>query len=60
VVLTIQDNGIGFDREEIRGKAGLGLASMRERVSLIQGELFIRSEPGHGTRIEVYVPRRGE
>jgi signal transduction histidine kinase len=60
LVLTIQDNGIGFDREEVRGKAVLGLASMRERVSLIQGELFIKSEPGQGTRIDVRVSMRAD
>ena len=60
LVLTIQDNGIGFDREEARGKAGLGLASMRERAALIHGDFGITSTPGQGTRIEVYVPMRGE
>lgn len=56
LVLTIQDNGIGFDPDEPKGKAGLGLGSMTERARLIQGELSITSEPGHGTRIEVHVP----
>jgi PAS domain S-box-containing protein len=60
LVLTIQDNGIGFDREEARGKAGLGLASMRERAALIHGDFGITSTRGQGTRIEVYVPMRGE
>ena len=40
----------------VRGKAGLGLASMEERVRLIQGHLSIRSNPGKGTIIEVRVP----
>jgi PAS domain S-box-containing protein len=60
LVLTIQDNGIGFDPGEVGEKIGLGLGSMRERARLIHGELSIRSEPGHGTRIEVIAPMRGE
>ena len=60
LVLTIQDTGIGFDPGEVGGKVGLGLGSMRERARLIQGGLSISSEPGHGTRIEVRAPIRGE
>jgi PAS domain S-box-containing protein len=60
LVLTIQDNGIGLDPQEIGGKLGLGFGSMRERARLIHGELSIRSEPGHGTGIEVIAPMRGE
>jgi len=29
---------------------------MRERVTLIGGELRIESEPGHGTQIQIKVP----
>jgi PAS domain S-box-containing protein len=60
LVLTIQDNGIGFDPREVGGTVGLGLGSMRERARLIQGELSISSEPGHGTRIDIRAPIRGE
>jgi PAS domain S-box-containing protein len=53
--LTIKDNGRGFD---IQGKkmAGLGLASMKERASLIGGDFSIQSWSGHGTVIEVTAP----
>ena len=60
MVLTIQDNGIGFDEAEGRDKAGLGLASMKERATLIHGDFGITSTPGQGTRIEARVPMRGE
>ncbi|MCZ7574282.1 MAG: histidine kinase [Ardenticatenaceae bacterium] len=60
VCLTIEDDGAGFDPEAVRpardGTRGLGLASMRERASLAGGEVHIRSQAGHGTRIEVEVP----
>ena len=62
VLLTVRDDGIGFDSAEVREKPGLGLLSMRERVSLIQGEFSIKSQPEKGTLITVRVPltREGE
>jgi PAS domain S-box-containing protein len=55
MVLIIADSGIGFDPHTI-DHAGLGLASMRERVSVLKGELVIEAAPGGGTRIRVRVP----
>ena len=45
-----QDNGQGFNLEEI--KKGAGLESMRERVELLGGTFRIESEIGHGTKIQ--------
>jgi PAS domain S-box-containing protein len=54
--ITIHDVGVGFVPEQTRGKAGLGLASMAERVRLVQGTFTLASQPGHGTTIGVRVP----
>ena len=35
--LLIEDRGVGFDPARTRRKAALGLASMEERVRLIDG-----------------------
>ncbi|MFQ5846345.1 MAG: PAS domain S-box protein [Candidatus Methylomirabilales bacterium] len=56
ILLSIEDAGVGFDPAHVRGKAGLGLASMEERARLVEGELFVQSRPGQGTAIEVRVP----
>jgi signal transduction histidine kinase len=58
--LVIEDNGCGFDtialgRPGARAFGGLGLASMRERLSLIGGKLEIESSFGVGTTIFVRV-----
>jgi signal transduction histidine kinase len=59
VLLSIQDSGVGFDPEQVRKRPGLGLASMEERVRLIQGSLSVQSEPAQGTTIEVRAPLTG-
>src|SRR5260370_36508899 len=58
IALAIDDRGEGFDLETIKGKKGLGLVSMEERVRLVNGTLSIRSKPGKGTRVRVRVPLR--
>jgi len=64
-ILSIQDNGIGFDTESINSiynKHGdSGLYNLRQRVELINGLLHIwnidrRSKTGKGTKISVLVP----
>jgi PAS domain S-box-containing protein len=58
--LAVLDEGIGFDPASRRGHPTLGLASMRERVRLLGGELDIESTPGHGTTILAWAPLKKE
>jgi signal transduction histidine kinase len=60
LTLRIEDTGDGFDLNEVKGKGGLGLISMEERVRLVGGKLTIQSKPGDGTKVEVFVPLRGK
>ena len=57
VVLTVADDGVGFDVEAAWGK-GLGLISIGERLEAIGGTFRIQSEAGSGTRLEVVIPPR--
>jgi len=59
VRLSIQDDGVGFDLRSTKGKGGLGLTSMEERIRLVNGTLSIKSVPGSGTRIIATVPLSG-
>lgn len=58
--VAIRDNGTGFDVETVMKnpyhERGLGLVGMMERAMLLNGELSIASEPGHGTVIKVDLP----
>ena len=52
--LEIKDTGVGFD--SARFSNGIGLASMRERLRMIGGNVSIISAPGRGTVIRAEVP----
>jgi PAS domain S-box-containing protein len=56
LTLIVCDNGGGFDIQESKVAAGLGLVNMRERLHLIGGEFAIESAPGAGTRIWARTP----
>jgi signal transduction histidine kinase len=58
VVLTVEDNGQGFDPATARRRApeGLGLLGIEERVSDARGSFRIESTPAHGTRVNVELP----
>jgi two-component system, NarL family, sensor histidine kinase DevS len=55
VVAVVEDDGSGFDPGSTREDA-LGLAGMRERVSLAGGRLQVESTPGSGTTVVAEVP----
>lgn len=56
VELRIADDGKGFDLQEVRRQAGLGLIDIDERVRLVGGSVSIDTQPGKGTVLIVRVP----
>lgn len=58
-VLTIQDNGIGFDIDALRqkGENHVGINIMRERAQRIHAAFDITSVPGTGTTVMLHLPR---
>ncbi len=57
--LIIEDDGVGFDPDAHEADLGantLGLAGMRERISLLRGEVQFESPPGGGTTVAVRIP----
>jgi signal transduction histidine kinase len=59
LLLAVRDDGVGFDPASPGTGRRLGLASMRERVRLVNGTLDIESAPGRGTAIVAWVPAEG-
>lgn len=60
IILRIEDNGQGFDVRkrmvEAFAEKRMGLRSMQERVSLLNGKMRIKSRPKEGTKIFIEVP----
>ncbi|NNL91177.1 MAG: tetratricopeptide repeat protein [Saprospiraceae bacterium] len=54
--LSIEDDGIGFDKNDKALENGMGLKSIKSRVKYLNGSLDIQSEPGQGTSIEILIP----
>ncbi len=59
LLLAVRDDGAGFDPAGPGKGRSLGLASMRERVRLVNGTLDIESAPGQGTSVVAWVPAEG-
>jgi len=53
-VLTIEDDGVGFDARS--DAAGNGLRNMRERVTAMGGTLRLSSKAGKGTKLRFTFP----
>lgn len=53
ILVTVQDDGSGFDPERVRG---LGLLGMEERARHLGGTFQIDSRPGRGTLVRVTLP----
>ncbi|MBN2723626.1 MAG: HAMP domain-containing protein [Deltaproteobacteria bacterium] len=69
VLLTVSDNGKGMDRptvdkifdpffttNEVGKGMGLGLSMVHDIINRYSGRIEVESEPGHGTRMKVYLP----
>ena len=54
IELCIKDSGAGFVPDKVHSK--VGLASMKERARLVNGELSVSSVPGQGTVVNLKLP----
>jgi signal transduction histidine kinase len=60
LVLTVTDDGRGFDPELAARHGHQGLTNMRERATAVGGSLAWEPRPGGGTSVVVRVPRPGD
>lgn len=51
--ISMKDNGIGFDTEELKNSKGIGWKNIFSRISMLDGSIKLESEPQKGT--EVYI-----
>lgn len=56
LILTVSDNGIGFDSALVEKQKHFGLGIVRERIENVNGDLEISSSAETGTQVKVTVP----
>ncbi len=56
VLLSIYDNGEGFEVTKLRNSPGLGLLGMQERITFAGGSFKISSRSPRGTLLEIEMP----
>lgn len=62
-VVTIQDDGVGFDKTEPRvgDRVPIGLENVRYRLgTMCAGTLQLESQPGLGTMVTITLPKEGQ
>ncbi|MBQ4914261.1 sensor histidine kinase [Maribacter sp. MMG018] len=56
VDITVEDNGVGFKKEDIKDKeGGMGLLNLKTRVAYLKGDLEFQSEENEGTTVNVQI-----
>jgi signal transduction histidine kinase len=53
LIFAVEDDGVGF---RPKGRQGLGLRGIRERVEMSGGRMMVDTSPGKGTIVTVEVP----
>jgi len=54
LILTLNDDGKGFNTEKLAGK-GIGLSNIKKRIALIGGSYHIESKEGDGTKLTIEI-----
>jgi signal transduction histidine kinase len=57
ILLEVSDNGKGISPEALANPRSLGLLGMKERASLLGGDVKFESPPGGGTLVTLRVPK---
>ena len=55
--ITAEDNGIGFDVNDIENHTGIGLLNMKSRGNLIGAQIDLVSSIDEGTKLYISCPK---
>lgn len=59
ILIIIEDDGIGFDMQELEKSESVGVRNIRFRLQhSMQGKLDIKSEIGKGTKVTISIPKK--
>jgi two-component system, NarL family, sensor kinase len=53
LVITVEDDGKGFDTAILTNKVGMGWSNIQHRTEFLKGKLDVISQPGKGTSVQV-------
>jgi len=56
IILSVTDDGKGFDVSTLKPSEGLGFYSIKSRLQLYNGQLDIHSKENKGTKVLIQVP----
>ena len=57
IIISVTDDGIGYDVNAIDGEDSLGLANVRFRLQyMVNGKMNIESKSGEGTKVTITIP----
>ncbi len=56
LIITIEDNGVGFATNRFKKNEGFGLTQIRARISNMKGNITINSSPNSGTFVHIKLP----
>jgi signal transduction histidine kinase len=54
--VTIEDNGIGFNPDMLKDKAGIGISNILKRIQFLKGTIHWDSQKGKGTTVVINIP----
>ena len=53
--ITVEDNGKGFDTNDLQKTKGAGWANIKSRVDYLKGKMDLNSEPGKGVSVNIEI-----
>jgi two-component system sensor histidine kinase DegS len=56
LVITLEDDGIGFDPNDVSGFGHFGIQIMKQRIKEVSGSIDVISAPGQGSKIVLRCP----
>lgn len=54
--IVVEDNGAGFDVEELENTKGVGYRNLKHRLKVMGGEISVESIKNSGTKVTIWVP----
>ncbi len=58
IIITVEDNGVGFDVSEALNKKGIGLRNIKAKTAELNGDIEINSAIGSGTSVMIELPKQ--